>query len=386
MTRSTKAALDERGQGGRRRPYLRVQVRGGGLLAIDGGSMRLMKTVDAVAFDCDGVLIDARRSYDATIKAVVETMVKELTRARVRLAAAAPKLIAVLRRTGGFNSDWDTTYALTLLSVVALETTKEGRGSSGRAALEVLRDIVEDFGSAPRETGRIALDAFLDARFPPLRGRLDQARQYLGYPGRATESRLAACFDELYFGGALFERLHGVRARNPRRKGLIELERVLVKRKTLESIAKAVGPARLVMITGRPYVGTEYTLGKTLMSYFHRGSSMFIGDADIFPELREEYDRFRKPSPEALLRARERLSASMLLYVGDSGEDVMMVQRARHKGLKGYLFAGVYETSPDKREQLSFFEREGADVIVETVNLVPSALLVSSKRQEAARN
>jgi phosphoglycolate phosphatase-like HAD superfamily hydrolase len=381
MRGGSNAALAQRSQG---RSYASVRVRGG-RLTINEASRKLLKKVDAVAFDCDGVLIDARMSYDATIMAVVRMMVKELTGVSLPIAKVAPKLIGVIRRTGGFNSDWDTTYALTLISVVALE---KGRRSLGRRRdpLDAVRAIVDEFGSAPRETGRVALDAFLDARFPSFRVRLDMAREHLGYPSRATESKLAKTFDEMYFGGALYEKLHGEPAKNPRRKGLIELERVLVKRKTLESIAKIVGPARLVMITGRPYIGTEHSLGKALMSYFHRGSSMFIGDADIFPELREEYDRYRKPSPEALLRASERLSSSMLLYVGDSGEDVMMVQHAKEKGLKNYLFAGVYETSPDPEEQVSFFEREGADVIAEGVNLVPSALLLPSRKEGGGRS
>jgi phosphoglycolate phosphatase-like HAD superfamily hydrolase len=348
-------------------------------------SRDLLGKVDAVAFDCDGVLIDARRSYDATIKAVVEMMVKELTGVRLRLAKVAPRLVAVIRRTGGFNSDWDTTYALTLFSVVALETTNDGVGS-GRDPLDALQKIVEVFGSAPREMGRIALDSFLDSEVPALKNRLDRARDYLGFPGRASESRLAVCFDELYFGGALFQKLHGVPAKNPRARGLIELERVLVKRSTLESIAKTVGRGRIVMITGRPHAGTEYSLGKELMSYFHRGSSMFIGDADIFPELRKEYDGYRKPSPEALLRASARLSSKTMLYVGDSGEDVMMVQHARMRRPKSYLFAGVFETSPEPEEQVSFFKREGADVILETVNQVPSALLLPLDKAEAAED
>jgi len=370
------AAIERRPRG---RSYASVRVRGG-RLTINEASRKLLKKVDAVAFDCDGVLIDARRSYDATIIAVVRMMVKELTGVSLRIAKVAPKLIAVIRRTGGFNSDWDTTYALTLISVIALERSRRRLGPR-RDPLDAVRGIVDEFGSAPRGTGRVALDSFLDARFPSFRERLDKAREHLGYPSRSTESRLAKTFDEMYFGGALFEKLHGEPAKNPRRKGLIELERVLVKRKTLETVAKIVGPARLVMITGRPYIGTEHSLGKSLMSYFHRGSSMFIGDADIFPELREEYDRYRKPSPEALLRASERLSSSALLYVGDSGEDVMMVHHAREKELKNYLFAGVYETSPDPDGQVSFFEREGADVIARTVNLIPSALLLPSRKE-----
>ncbi len=312
-------------------------------------------------------------------------MVKELTGARLKLSGLIPNLLAIIRRTGGFNSDWDSSYALTLFSVVALDVSKERR-SSVRDPLVVLGNIVEEFGSAPRDRGAIAVDSFLASKFSHMRDRLEKAREHLGYPGRGPESRLAAYFDEVYFGGALFAKLHGVDARNPRRKGLIELERVLVKRSTLESIAKLVGRGRIVMITGRPYVGTEYSLGKTLMSYFHRGSSMFIGDADIFPELREEYDRFRKPSPEALIRAAQRLPSKTMLYVGDSGEDVMMVQHVRQKGVKGFLFAGVYETSPDPDGQVTFFEREGADAIVETVNLIPSLLLLPPKRQEATRD
>jgi phosphoglycolate phosphatase-like HAD superfamily hydrolase len=364
-------------------PYLRVPTpEGRGAFAVNRLSRQALARVDAVAFDCDGVLIDARRSYDATIKAVVEEMVKELTGTRLRLSKLLPNLLAVIRRTGGFNSDWDSSYALTLFSLVALETSKDRRSSVSDPPT-ALQDIVEEFGSAPRERGAIAVDNFLRSKFPRLQDRLDKAREQLGYPGRGSESRLASCFDEIYFGGALFQKLHGVPAKNPRRKGLIELERVLVKTGALESIANVVGRGRIVMVTGRPHVGTEYSLGKTLMSYFHRGSSMFIGDADIFPELREEYDRFRKPSPEALIRAAQRLSSKTMLYVGDSGEDVMMVQHARQKGLKGFLFAGVYETSPDPDGQVAFFEREGADVIVETVNLIPSALLLAPKEEGA---
>src|SRR6266851_3113575 len=164
MRRVDNAARERRP---RERSYASVRVREG-RLKINEASRKLLKKVDAVAFDCDGVLIDARRSYDATIVAVVEMMVKELTGARLRIAKVAPKLIAVIRRTGGFNSDWDTTYALTLVSVIALERSRRRLGPR-RDPLDAVREIVDEFGSAPRETGRVALDSFLDARFPSFR-------------------------------------------------------------------------------------------------------------------------------------------------------------------------------------------------------------------------
>jgi phosphoglycolate phosphatase-like HAD superfamily hydrolase len=360
--------------------YLRVHSpRGGDGFAVNKSSKEILRSVDAVAFDCDGVLIDARRSYDVTIRVVVETMVEETAGVRLRLARVMPRLIATIRRTGGFNSDWDTSYALTLFSLVALRQGKEGGGGKGPRAIEGLTSITSAFGSAPRPRGQKAVDSFLDSEFPSLKDELDRSREYLGYPRTPPDGRMTTAFDELYFGGSLFERVHGVPARDPRAKGLIELERTLVDRGTLESLEKILGGPRLAMITGRPYVGTEHSLGKGLMRYFEKDASIFIGDADIDLHLRSEYDRYRKPSPEALIRAHEKLSSGTLLYVGDSAEDLMMVQGARRRGLEGYLFAGVYETSPVQADQASFFEREGSDIVVESVNQLPSGLLMPTK-------
>jgi len=361
-------------------PYLRIpSPRGGDGLAISESSKEALGRVDAVVFDCDGVLIDARRSYDVTIRVVVETMVEELAGVRLRLAGIMPRLIATVRRTGGFNSDWDTSYALTLFSVVALGQREGGSRAKARGVPEALTEVVTRFGSAPRGRGQEAVDSFLESAFPSLKGSLDRAREHMGYPRTPPEGRMTTVFDELYFGSSLFEKVHGVRASSPRIRGLIELERTLVERRTLQSLERTLGGGRLAMITGRPFVGTERSLGKGIMRYFDKEASMFIGDADIDLDLRAEYDGYRKPSPEALIRARERLSSETLLYVGDSAEDLMMVQGARRSGLDGILFAGVYQTSAVRADQASFFEREGSDVVAESVNQIPSGLLLPPK-------
>jgi len=360
--------------------YLRVPSPGGSGIAVNKLSKGLLGKVDAVAFDCDGVLIDARRSYDATIRVVVETMVEETSGIRLRLASVTPRLISMVRRTGGFNSDWDTSYALTLFSLVALEQRKGRGGARSQGTREALTSITAAFGSAPRGSGQAAVDAFLKSEFPSLQDSLDKAREFLGYPRTPPEGRMTTVFDELYFGAGLFEKIHGVKSSAPRTRGLIELERILVDRETLESLEKKLGGERLAMITGRPYVGTAHSLGK-LMRYFDKDASLFIGDADIDLGLRAEYDRMRKPSPEALVRAREKLPSETLLYVGDSAEDLMMVQNARRRGVDGLLFAGVYETSPVRADQAAFFEREGSDVVAETVNQIPSGLLLAPKSE-----
>jgi HAD superfamily hydrolase (TIGR01549 family) len=361
--------------------YLRVATPRGRQFAVNRSTMDLLGKVDAIAFDCDGVLIDARRSYDETIRVVVETMVEGMTGVKLRLARAMPRLVATIRRTGGFNSDWDTSYALTLFAQVALGQRKGGRGAKSSRATEALTSITGRFGSAPRERGQEAVDSFLESEFPSMKESLEKAREYLGYSRTPPEGRMTTVFDELYFGAALYEKVHGVKS-SGRTKGLIEFERTLVDRKTLESLEKKLGGGRLAMITGRPYAGTEHSLGK-LMRYFDKDASIFIGDADIDLDLRAEYDRMRKPSPDALLRACEKLSSETLLYVGDSAEDLMMVKNAKRRGVEGLLFAGVYQTSPVQADQASFFEREGSDLVVETVNQIPSGLLLPLKSEGA---
>jgi phosphoglycolate phosphatase-like HAD superfamily hydrolase len=365
--------------------YTFSATRGRSGAIVNNLSRGLLGKVDAVVFDCDGVLIDARDSYDKTIVVVVETMIKELTGYELRIANIAPKLISTMRRTGGFNSDWDTSYALTLFAFVAFEKGKkyDARGSPTRT----LESIVEKFGSARREAGQSAADSFLDSEFPSMLGGIDRARGYLGYPGAPSRSRLTTLFDELYFGSALYEKFHGVPASKQQgAHGFIDLERLLVKKTTLELLAKLVGRKRIAMVTGRPFTGTTYSLGKAMMSYFDLDSSLFIGDADIHPKLQAEYDGFRKPSPKALVRASEKLSSRALLYVGDSAEDLIMVQKARQIGLSNCLFAGVYGTSSYPTDQVSFFKREGSDAIVESVNQIPSGLLMPLKEEVTQGN
>jgi HAD superfamily phosphatase len=335
-----------------------------------------LERVDAVAFDCDGVLVDARLSYDRTIRITVEAMVRALTDERLSLARAAPELIATVRRTGGFNSDWDSSYALTLFAYVAIKG-KDRRGTP----LKRMRAIAARFGSAPRRAGVKDADLFLESEFPEMSEGLKKAREFLGYPGRPNVSRLSRFFDELYFGRKLYEKSHGEPGTGPV-DGNIELERTLVKVSTLVKLQSRLGRGRLAIITGRPSLGTVYSLGQEVMGYFNKEASIFIGDADVDPNMRGEYEKYRKPRPDALIRAMDKLGSRAMLYVGDSAEDMLMVKDGRAQGrLLSCLFAGVCGMAPVASDQASFFERNGADMVVKSVNEVPSRLLMASGKE-----
>jgi len=344
---------------------------------VGSGSMSRLAKVDAVVFDCDGTLIDVRESYDATIMKTTASMTEGFFGKPMPIEEVDGELILKIRRTGGFNSDWDLTYALTLFSLVALagQVPKDTRSETETATAR-LKLIVADFASKERLLGWKSVDQYLvGSRFEsnPVR----EMRRYLGYPGNPLTSRLAATFDQVYYGEHLYRRVYGAAPEVAYKKGLIDREQVIVTDESLSSFSEMVGGKRMAMATGRPYVAVEHTLGR-LLDYFERDASVYIGDGDIFPDLAPKLSKFKKPSGESLVLARREFSSEVLLYVGDSAEDRLMVENA---GIPNgsVLFAGIYGSSFNDKEQISYFTETNSDLIVENVNQIPGML-------ELARN
>ena len=81
-------------------------------------SAKNLKSTDAVIFDCDGVLIDSRGSYDRAIEATVAYFVSRLLGLNANPARLTQQLVEALRETGQYNNDIDATAAI-LVSIVA---------------------------------------------------------------------------------------------------------------------------------------------------------------------------------------------------------------------------------------------------------------------------
>ncbi len=353
-----------------------TRVGDGEVFTSSGGMNRLAK-VDAVVFDCDGTLIDVRKSYDSTIMKATTSVTRSFFGKTARIDEVGAELILKIRLTGGFNSDWDIMYALSLFSAVALDgQAPKGNQGGGENSTERLKLIVANFASKERLAGWRSVDHYLlRSRFESERVR--ELRKYLGYPGNPLTSRLAATFDQIYYGESLYRQVYGVPPQVGYKNGLIDREEVIVAEKSLSVISEMVGGKRMAMATGRPLVAVEHTLGR-LLDYFERDASVYIGDGDIFPELAPKLSKFKKPSGESLILARRKFSSKVLLYVGDSAEDRLMVRNVG--GPDGsILFAGIYGNSPDNKEQISYFTGTDSDLIVEDVNQIPRML-------EMARN
>lgn len=364
--------------------YTQIETPGGPAF-VRKGATEAVSAVDSIVFDCDGVLVDTRRSYDATIVAVVDRLVRRMFRLRLPWKAVASTLIQCLRNTGGFNNDWDTVYAIVMLTACtlpsrysdgffcALGTQTVSADVPSGESLRVLSRVVRSvriFGRRKSRSGQASVDEFVRRSLPEdrweLRGRV---RACLGYPGNPPSSLLATLFDEMYHGEELYREMYSVEPRFHRGRGFIENDRVIVSRSDLSSLSRTVR-GRLALATGRPRLAAKYSLG-SLFSFFTPAASVFIGDADI--RATSELSAFRKPSGRSLLLALREFRSRRLVYVGDSAEDWQMVVNAR-RSTDSISFAGVYTKSYDPANQLRFFKHEGVELIVPTVRQLPAVL------------
>ena len=357
-----------------------------GLAWIKSSSIPESREVDAVVFDCDGVLVNSQRSYDATIVEVTKRILSELVGISTARNDYLVKLVRQLRKTGGFNNDWDSTYALILFSILALperenrrlsqEELPDGSQKSRRVSSKRLGTVVDEFCSTPIGTriGYAAVNSYLHtARLTNnSRALIGTVQQKLGYPGSPPRSLLSTLFDEVYHGPQLYQSMYGAEARHYKGRGFIENERLLIRMGDLRILGKLLGRGRLAIVTGRPYLAAKYVLRK-MMRYFDRNASVFIGDIDVYPELASRLAKLRKPGGRSMVHVQRTLSSEMLLYVGDSAEDANLVENARRMKVP-VLFAGIYGTERENGEQLRFFKDREADLILPTVRVLPALL------------
>jgi phosphoglycolate phosphatase-like HAD superfamily hydrolase len=137
---------------------------------------------------------------------------------------------------------------------------------------------------------------------------------------------------------------------------------VIVRKKLVTSLGNKFAK-KIAIVTGRGKESTKYSLQK-LFDEFDISSSFFL----------EDHPRnLAKPNPKALLMSITGLKSKCCLYVGDSMEDLIMAKKTTKLGKKT-IFCGIYGTAQNPISKKKFFEKNNADVILESINLIPKAL------------
>lgn len=283
-------------------------------------ALSLSKKIDTVVFDVDGVLIDITESFSL---AVMETVRYILTH---RFGWSNPPAITMddieaFRGAGGFNNDWDLSYAAICLllaqpDVPLVQVVKDSRG-----------------------------------------GGLAWARGFLPPSVELEYEMVRWVFDEFYWGEELFRHHFGRDPQYVRHRGLIRRERSLLPRDIFPRLRQR-GVQAFGLITGRD--ATELAF-----HFESQGWAPFIK-----PEAVITREGFEKPDPRALSTMVQTLDTKVGIYVGDTMDDLRLVKNFA-AGSEPALFLSLIVAGESGK---AHYIAAGADAIVDWVGRLPEFL------------
>lgn len=313
--------------------------------------LSLIQQVEGVILDIDGVLIDVGPSFRVAISQTVQHFFFRILGFEGEAVLLRPSETQLFKLAGGFNNDWELTDAAILFYLAKSEMLEA-------EDIDVIRDegmTLEEFTSAVRLAGggfQGAQEVLLPKLTSEQRKRIDKR---LDKPG------IQKLFQELYGGIDHCKRLYGFDPEYNRRHGLINEERVVIKAETLEPFFPHVA-----ILTGRTKEEAEWALEVTGLAGKIPVENI-VTDETFGPAQ-------RKPKPDALIHLARVLGSKVIAYVGDVLDDLMIVKNAAlHRDCPAVCLSCMI-VSPLRREEVKFYQVEGADVIGYNVNSVLNAI------------
>ena len=310
---------------------------------IDNSDIDVLNEIDAIIFDCDGVLIDITKSYDQAIIKTTQYVLKNFAKIDDSIDVNF-KIIDGFKSTGGFNDEVDLTYAA-IISLVAAKKLKKDQTS-------FIFDVIQNSDSS----GISSVEKYLENQVD-----VSDIKKQLSYPGIHNENPLYQIFDQLFYGPELYQKLFENSSKFSE-SGLIEQDDVILNNLLLEKLQNKFN-SKIAIVTGRGKESTSYSL-KTLLEKFDLKNSIFLED-----ESRE----LAKPNPQPLIDSIKGMNSISTLFVGDSMEDFIMAKKATDSG-SNTIFCGIIGTSKNPQEKLELFQRNGAILVLDSINLLPKVL------------
>lgn len=364
--------------------------------------IELLKEVDAVIFDCDGVLIDTRGSYNGAIAKTVSYLFEGLTGQPLPESLISDRVLFSFRKSGGFNNDCDLTYAILIATLSVSPKSlrnyliksiegigritdpferfqilmRERRGASYALNYDFyggLTDSLLNFSNNLDETGVSSVEVYLNRTGEDPRV-YQKVRQFLNFPGDVKGCPLAAIFEEFFCGQELFKEIFGIETRfytdGP---AFINNERLIINSETFNRITSSVGINKFGVSSGSGIKQASSVLGE-LLKFFNPNALIFREAVERAMAEERRGVNLWKPNPFSLQKAAEALEPfRCALYVGDSMEDAIMVNKTGERGRR-FLFTGVYYYSNPREEVLRSFLETGCDIIIPSVNDLPPIL------------
>lgn len=306
--------------------------------------LKTLSMVDSLILDIDGVILDVSSSFRLAISQTVQHYFFRLLKFEGDEILLTPSETQPFKLAGGFNNDWDLSAAAILFYLVKAESLS----TKDLTVLKEKGQSVKDFTVAVRRAGG-GIEGVKEVLFTGL-----TRDQRLKVEKAWDRQKISQLFQEFYGGVDYCKKLYGFKPPYNRRKGLINEERILIKKDALKPFLPKVA-----ILTGRTEKETEVALERvSLKNLVPQKQIIFDGG------LKEE---MKKPRPGALLKLADILKSKLAVYVGDVFDDLLTVRNANQADLSR-LFLSCIIVSALRREEVSFYQAEKADIISLDVN------------------
>jgi phosphoglycolate phosphatase-like HAD superfamily hydrolase len=365
-----------------------------GTCYIRNDRLNQLKEVDAVVFDCDGVLLDVRDSYSGAAAESASILLEALTGTKVNTSVFDGDVFFAFKKTGHFNNDWSVTYAYVMgalstltdseLSALDASAAKAEDGSPSER-LNKLREIRTPSNlnqthikatliKLAESTGTGGVDS-LDAHLLPRIG--TNVKKLLHYRGTVGESIVSTLFEEIFGGAKLFQETFGFHAQfTDKQTGYIEKEKPVLSKATVQKMEELLNGRRFGVASGSIMNSAKHALGSTI-DIFPRNAQVWYEDVDAASKGTQN---LQKPNGYTLLRAAQAHAPyKRVVYVGDTVADLLTTRNANKRTPK-FSFLGIYATTARQETTREMFLSLGADAVAPTVNQLP--LIIQKARAD----
>ena len=143
---------------------------------------------------------------------------------------------------------------------------------------------------------------------------------------------------------------------------MIDLDNIVLDDNLMSKLKIRFGN-KISTVTGRGNFAFSYSM-KNFLDNFDIKNSVFLEDRPL---------NLAKPNPKSLIESISGINSKCSLYIGDSMEDLMMVEKCKEHGYD-VSFCGIYGSSDEPELKYELFQKNNASFILESIQKLPKAL------------
>ena len=311
---------------------------------ISDDMIQKIQKFDSIIFDCDGVLVDIRNSYDYAINKTISAIMNELFDDKISNVVNS-KILYGLKASGGFNDEVAVVYAVVMTLV-----------ASKKSNLKFKKLIIDVINNA-NESGINSIDNYFINQNIDLK----EIKLKLDYENSRKISYIHRIFNQLFYGPKLYEEIFNEKSQFSE-KPLIDLDNIVLDDNLMSKLKTRFGN-KISTVTGRGNFAFSYSM-KNYLDNFDMKNSVFLEDRSL---------ELAKPNPESLIESISGINSKCSLYIGDSMEDLMMVEKCKEHGYD-VSFCGIFGSSDEPELKYELFQKNNASFILKSIQELPKAL------------